>query len=278
MAYQIGTRNASTVLRLRDGETQLLAGLISRDESSSSNRLPLLGDLPLVGRLFSSNLDNGDRKELVLAITPHIVRNLRQPTASESEIWVGTEAAPKLRPVGGLRPGTPEPVASQKPTDGGGAAPSPTHDVATPPDASGAPAAPAPAALSWSGVHEAHVGATVEMQLVLATSAELRGLPVELRYDPRRLQLIDATAGTLFAQGGAQTSLSKTDDGHGTAHVGVIRNQATGAAGHGPAIALKFNVLSAGDAAIEVTGAKALGLEGLAPSPTLPGPWVLHVQ
>jgi len=76
VAYQIGTRDASTAIRLRDGETQLLAGLISKDESSSSNRLLLLGDIPLLGRLFSSTLDNGARKELVLAITPHIVRNL----------------------------------------------------------------------------------------------------------------------------------------------------------------------------------------------------------
>lgn len=54
IAYQIGTRNANTLLRLRDGETQLLAGLISRDERSTASRVPGLGDLPVLGRLFSS--------------------------------------------------------------------------------------------------------------------------------------------------------------------------------------------------------------------------------
>jgi len=97
LAYQIGTRNASTYLRLRDGETQLLAGLISRDERTSANRLPGLGDLPAVGRLFSSTADNASRTELVLAVTPRILRNVQRPTATEAELWIGTEARPGLR-------------------------------------------------------------------------------------------------------------------------------------------------------------------------------------
>jgi general secretion pathway protein D len=101
LAYQIGTRNAATTLRLRDGETQLLAGLISNDERSSSSRVPGLGDLPLAGRLFSAQRDESQRTELVLAITPRVLRNVRRPDASETELWIGTEAAPRARPVGG---------------------------------------------------------------------------------------------------------------------------------------------------------------------------------
>ena len=101
LAYQIGTRNASTMLRLRDGETQLLAGLISHEDRSSASRLPGLGDLPIAGRLFSAQRDDNSRTELVLAITPRILRNVRQPDASEAELWVGTEANTRLRPPGG---------------------------------------------------------------------------------------------------------------------------------------------------------------------------------
>ena len=75
-----GTRGANTVLRLRDGETQVLAGLISKEETRNASRIPGLGDLPLVGRLFSSQLNNGSRTELVLAITPRLVRNVRRPS------------------------------------------------------------------------------------------------------------------------------------------------------------------------------------------------------
>lgn len=103
LAYQIGTRNATTVLRLRDGETQMLAGLISQDERKTGSRLPGIGDLPTVGRLFSDERDSNLKTELVLSITPRVLRNIRKPLAHESELWVGTEQDPKLRPVGGLR-------------------------------------------------------------------------------------------------------------------------------------------------------------------------------
>ncbi|MBA4261264.1 MAG: general secretion pathway protein GspD [Comamonadaceae bacterium] len=100
LAYQIGTRSASTVLRLRDGETQVLAGLISDEERSSANRLPGLGDIPVLGRLFSSQRDSGGKTEIVLLITPRILRNipfpdnLSEPAGSEADVG----AAPLLLP------------------------------------------------------------------------------------------------------------------------------------------------------------------------------------
>jgi general secretion pathway protein D len=78
-AYQVGTRQATTSLRLRDGETQILAGLIKDDESHSSAGLPGLHELPIAGRLFGTGTDSHDKTEIVLLITPHVVRNLVQP-------------------------------------------------------------------------------------------------------------------------------------------------------------------------------------------------------
>ena len=280
VAYQIGTRDASTVLRLRDGETQLLAGLISKDESTNSNRLPILGDIPLLGRLFSSNLDNGDRKELVLAITPHIVRNLRQPSASESEIWVGTEAAPKLRPPGGLRaaPAAVSPASQAAGLAPGANVPAPVPGANAAEAGSAQPVAAQPVKLAWDGPHDAHNGETFDLRVALDTPVALRGLPIEIHYDAARLQFVDATAGELFGQGGAQVSLSKSDDGAGTARVGVLRNQATGASGKGVAVDVRFKAKAAGDAKVELTGAKAIGLEGPLPAPALPPAWSVHLQ
>ena len=93
LAYQIGTRSASTVLRLKNGETQVLAGLISDEERSSANRLPGLGDIPLVGRLFSSQRDNSNKTEIVLLITPRIVRNLARPEGVAATVPAGSESA-----------------------------------------------------------------------------------------------------------------------------------------------------------------------------------------
>ena len=93
LTYQIGTRNAATVLRLRDGETQILAGLISDEDRRSASRVPGLGDLPVIGRLFSQTRENITKTEIVLLITPRVVRTLARPEVRAIEFAAGTEAA-----------------------------------------------------------------------------------------------------------------------------------------------------------------------------------------
>ena len=90
--YELGTRNASTKLRLKDGETQILAGLLQNNETSAVNKVPGLGDVPLLGRLFSNDNRDKSKTELVLLITPHIVRNVTRPDAIYSEFPSGTES------------------------------------------------------------------------------------------------------------------------------------------------------------------------------------------
>ena len=90
--YQVGTRNAATTLTLRDGETQVLAGLLQRNERENSSRLPGLGDIPLLGRLFSSQATDGDKTEILLSITPHILSNMERPSDDLAEFSVGPEA------------------------------------------------------------------------------------------------------------------------------------------------------------------------------------------
>jgi general secretion pathway protein D len=93
LTYQIGTRNASTVLRLRDGETQILAGLISDEDRKTASRVPGVGELPVLGRLFSHERDNQTKTEIVLLITPRLVRTLARPDARSTEFAAGTEAS-----------------------------------------------------------------------------------------------------------------------------------------------------------------------------------------
>lgn len=138
LAYQIGTRSAATVLRLRNGETQVLAGLISDEERSSANRLPGLGDIPGLGRLFSSQRDNTSKTEIVLLITPRIVRNLVRPTAESVTVPAGSETAvgaPALQ----LRKAEPRSLSlSSSPAGAGRAADAPATQEAPAPAASGA--------------------------------------------------------------------------------------------------------------------------------------------
>jgi general secretion pathway protein D len=285
LAYQIGTRNATTLLRLRDGETQLLAGLISHDERSTASRVPGIGDLPVLGRLFSSQLDNGSRTELVLAITPRILRNVRRPDANETELWVGTESAPKLRPVGGLRALAAaaigefaKPVAPTGPDVPLPGLPlGPMSSAASPPGLASVPVV-APA-LKWTAPGQVRSGETFEVLLVLASSAALRGLPMEIAYAKDKLELLEAQEGDFFRQGGATTSYSKTTDGKGgTLSIGILRNQASGAIGDGAVVKLRFKAIASGTADVHIISAQPIGLGGAAPSPSVPPPLSVQIR
>lgn len=98
-AYRLGTRNTTTSLMLKDGETQVLAGLIQDDDRKSANKVPGLGDLPLIGRLFSNHNDNNTKTEIVLLITPHIVRNVVRPEAQDTEFLSGTDNSTGAAPM-----------------------------------------------------------------------------------------------------------------------------------------------------------------------------------
>jgi general secretion pathway protein D len=140
LTYQLGSRNATTVLRLKDGETQVLAGLISDEDRASASKVPGLGDLPLLGRLFSSHRDEGNKTEIVLLITPRILRQVERPELAESEFLAGTEATVsyqplRLRPSAGLPGRAPVEADVEEP---------PPADQPPPPEAP--PAAVAPVA------------------------------------------------------------------------------------------------------------------------------------
>lgn len=91
LAYQLGTRNATTTLRLHDGETQVLAGLISNEDRRNSTEVPGLASLPIAGRLFQNREDTANKTEVVLLITPHVVRNIERPDARLEEFNSGPE-------------------------------------------------------------------------------------------------------------------------------------------------------------------------------------------
>ena len=104
---QVDTRNAQTTLRLHDGETQILAGLVRNDHGATGNKIPGLGDIPWLGRLFGSNKDTVGQSELVLSITPRIVRNLPYQSPSDMEFPTGTETSMHIQaPDRGMEPAT----------------------------------------------------------------------------------------------------------------------------------------------------------------------------
>ncbi len=88
----IGTRTIESTIRLKDGETNLLAGLIRSDETSSKSGAPGLSDIPVLGRLFSNTSSTRQRTDVILTMTPHIIRTAEITEQDLLPIWVGTEA------------------------------------------------------------------------------------------------------------------------------------------------------------------------------------------
>jgi general secretion pathway protein D len=88
----ISTRTIESTIRLKDGETNFLAGLIRSDSTNTDTGIPGISEIPVIGRLFSHNSTNNQRTDLIMTLTPHIIRT---PDIEEQDllpIWVGTEA------------------------------------------------------------------------------------------------------------------------------------------------------------------------------------------
>lgn len=108
LSYRLGTRNAATTLRLKNGETQILAGLINSEERTSADRVPGLARLPIIGRLFSSKNSSNSKSEIVLLITPKIIRNIAAANSNLIEFSMGTEtgnAVPRMSKNAGKNEG-----------------------------------------------------------------------------------------------------------------------------------------------------------------------------
>lgn len=261
VAYQIGTRNANTTLRLRDGETQLLAGLINKQDSSTAHRFPGLGDLPIAGRLFSSQRDDGQRTELVLAITPHILRSAPRPDLSEAEMWVGSELATKLH----ARPDRKTSVSLNSP-----------RDVAKPPANTAPAAGPAspttqvtpavsvpagPVRALWKAPETVKVGDVFTVVLQLASATPLRGAPLEIGFPAELVDVVEVVEGAYFRQDDGVTSFTHAvNRGNGRIGVGVLRSDATGAAGQAPVLELRLKAKAAGSVQLQITSLKPIPL------------------
>jgi general secretion pathway protein D len=101
------SRTVTTVIRLKDGETNILAGLISDIERKNLTGLPGLAGLPVLGKIFSRNRDEVQETDIVMTLTPHIVR---RTTLSEQDLrsfFLGTEASPLLFEVPAIPPVAP---------------------------------------------------------------------------------------------------------------------------------------------------------------------------
>lgn len=79
----LSTRKAETVISLGSGQTMVIGGLLSSEDTKSMNKIPLLGDIPILGRFFRSVSESHDEKELLIFITPTLVSDTTETRVTE---------------------------------------------------------------------------------------------------------------------------------------------------------------------------------------------------
>lgn len=230
LTYQIGTRNANTVLRLKDGETQILAGLISKEDRKSGNGIPVLSQLPIVGRLFSSRTDNASKTEVVLLITPHVVRNIVRPGSSVEAFASGTTSMLSLQrmEINHAGAGSSDQPAAL-PEASLMADPVAASNAALPKDTikqvADAPALPmlGSVTMSLDGPSQAKVGTPFTVQIKLKASG-LQNALVDLSYDSAKLKVLNVSEGDLLNKPDGKTQfMQQVQDKSGRINLGVTR-------------------------------------------------------
>lgn len=233
LTYQIGTRTASTILRLKDGETQILAGLINREDRKAANSVPGLGQLPIIGRLFSSHSDTASKTEVVLLITPRVVRNIVRPESPIEEFSSGTETEISLDRMEINRGETAkvEKVAEAELTS---AAP----NVATMKAVEMTPS-PVPGNVEPTGVMPPPVPGNVKLALDAPSQVQtgnaftvkinlvaegLQNALLDMSFDPAKLKVVNVTEGDLLKKPDGKTQfMQQVQDKVGHINLSVIR-------------------------------------------------------
>jgi general secretion pathway protein D len=277
LAYQIGSRNASTVLRLKDGETQVLAGLINNSDRASASKIPGMGDLPILGRLFSSHRDDNQKTEIVLSITPHLVRSLKRPDAQDAEFWSGSELSQRTTQL--VLQSAKSPSTEAELQGAGQVAPTRQPNVVAKDDADVDPTKfPTLVSLAWQGDSHVKKGEQFRVALILKTDGGLRSLPFQVAFDPNLLKVEEVVEGDFFKQNGGNTSYtSNIDVASGKIFVGAVRSDSEGAAGEGSVSTITFKALKSGEAQVKLVAATPVGVGEKPPRLDMPDTYSVSI-
>jgi general secretion pathway protein D len=281
----IGQRKIEHELRLKEGEVSLLGGMFENQDTKSLSGLPGLSQIPFLKYLFSTTNTEHRENELVFVVIPHIIRGQELSELNERAIDVGTANSIELRQVS--RPAQPAPAPPQSnppaatspvpqqappPQPLVNAPPQPQSSAPTAPQTGGAnlqPAtAPATAAFMFDpGTIKAAPGSTFAVNVMLSGAQNVYSVPVQINYDPNKLQVINVSNGGLLSQDGQAVALVHRDDNT----AGILQVTATrppgsgGISGQGAVITLTFMAKAGGQSTLSITrgGARDAGMQAI---------------
>ena len=261
-----GSRRVETVLRLREGESTLLAGLLQESQRKMLTGLPWVLNLPIIKQLFSSNDNNVQQTDIVMLLTPRIVRTQELTPEDLAPIYIGTQSnvglsgAPSLieQPNGtqltapGPEPGQPfpDPVGLDVPPPVGAA-----PGQASVPGPAAAPSA-GQVLVSVPGPEFRLGGGPYLVPVSITGAAQLSGVTLTVTYDPGVLRLVNVQEGSFMRAGGVGASFTQqADPTSGRVDIAIVRtNDLTGVAGTGLLAGLLFEAIGPGAARLTASG------------------------
>jgi general secretion pathway protein D len=226
--FRFGTRTAETTLTLKDGESVVLGGLIQDEDRTTVTKVPGLGDIPALGWVFKAETRDVVRTDVILTITPHIVRSLEMPNADEQAFWSGTEETYALKPLftetAAVVDRSPALVSAMPPST-----PPPTAPLTSailsvrPPDA------------------VASLGQPTTVELLVDNVEGLVESNLTITYDPKILEFREAQEGEFLKRGRAATMSVDVNPVAGTVALQLRRAEGDpGTSGGGVLASLTF--------------------------------------
>jgi general secretion pathway protein D len=278
-------RRAVVTMRLRDGESNLLAGLLSDADRKTYTSLPGLSGVPILRLLFGNENNEHKQTDIVMIVTPHIVRSHDLTVADLKPLYIGTAAnvgattQPTL-----ISPDIPIRTTSGPPPAAGAAQPPPAPTVtgnappvtAAPPppnprivavepvtDPNAAKAPPPAAIILTAPQTPLQVGGAAYTTTLSATQvSQLGTVTVTLTYDPKMLKAVSTAEGNFMKQGSVQTVYQpKIDPLLGRVDITITRPGDAGASGTGLLASINFEAVGPGVSQIRLA-AVAISADG----------------
>jgi general secretion pathway protein D len=202
----IGSKTIEHDIRLKEGETNILGGLIERTDTKTISGWPGLARVPILGRFFSDNKVDHQEDETLIVLTPHIVRMPDWTKANLRSMLSGTETSVQARRESELRAPQPEPAQAPSPTQQQPQQP-PATPTATAPNTSAAqpPSGNAVAKIRFEPqTLTLKAGQTATLGVVVENVNDLYSIPLLLQYDPKVISVEEVQHGGFLSGGGSQ--------------------------------------------------------------------------
>jgi general secretion pathway protein D len=261
----IGQKKVEHEIRLKDGESSLIGGIFDDSQTKSLAGIPGLAQIPILKYLFGQVTQDHSQDETVFAITPHIIRGTSLSELNQRAIDIGTANVVQLREVN--HPTAPAPPAGQG---------TPNQTPAVPPPANQTPNQPAPSTTPGTqgganflfdpGEISVAKGNTFVVNLLMSGAQNVHSVPVQMNYDPSKLQLVNVSNGGFLSQDGQAVALVKREDPPGTLQITAARPPgAGGVSGQGAVITLTFEAKASGQTPLTITrgGARDPNLQAI---------------